>query len=183
MQYVYPHTIETGHGEVLTFLNRVQSGSREFLEVENTVKPGVGPPMHVHHMQDECLTVVQGRIAALVQGQEPTFHGPGETITFYRGVPHRFWNAGDDLLICKGYIDPPNNVEYYLTEMFRSIKESKSSRPSLFDTAYLLTRYKTEFDLMEIPELVKRVVFPVVVGVGTMLGYDKKFKDCPEPVL
>jgi quercetin dioxygenase-like cupin family protein len=59
----YPHTIDNGGGERLTFLRRVQGPHGERLEVENTVAPGAGPPMHTHRYQTEALTVVQGRIA------------------------------------------------------------------------------------------------------------------------
>ena len=55
--YTYPHTIDNGAGEQLTFLRR--DGDR--LEVENFVKPGSGPPMHVHHHQEEGLTIEQKR--------------------------------------------------------------------------------------------------------------------------
>lgn len=112
MKYTYPHIITNGGGEELTFMKLIKSGSDELLEVENRVKPGAGPPMHVHHLQDESLTVVQGLMAAKISGKEPTFHGPGETVTFTRGTPHRFWNAGSDDLICKGWISPVNNIEY-----------------------------------------------------------------------
>jgi hypothetical protein len=54
--YTYPHTIENGAGERLTFLRRVQDAAGDLLEVENLVKPGSGPPMHVHHQQEEALT-------------------------------------------------------------------------------------------------------------------------------
>ena len=61
----YPHTIENGSGESITFLRKVPGRTGDRLEVENVVKPGAGPPMHVHHHQEEALTVKQGRIVAL----------------------------------------------------------------------------------------------------------------------
>src|SRR5665648_1300835 len=61
----YPHTIDNGAGERLTFLRRVQDSAGDRLEVENLVKPGSGPPMHVHHYQEEALTVEQGKICLL----------------------------------------------------------------------------------------------------------------------
>ncbi len=182
MNISYPHTIDNGHGESLTFLRLVKDEKGEWLEVENTVKPGAGPPMHIHYLQDECLTVVKGRIAALVYGQEPTFHGPGETILFKRGVPHRFWNAGEGDLICRGWINPPHNIVYFLSEIFLSTKHSGAKRPALFDGAYLQTRYKSEFDMVEIPKFVKRVIFPIVVAIGKLTGRHKKFENAPMAV-
>ncbi len=50
--YTYPHTIENGAGERFTFVRRVQDPAGDRLEVENLVKPGSEPPMHVHNHQE-----------------------------------------------------------------------------------------------------------------------------------
>lgn len=55
MRYTYPHTIENGGGEQLTFVRLVQDPEGDWLEVENLVQPGGGPPMHTHHRQAESL--------------------------------------------------------------------------------------------------------------------------------
>jgi hypothetical protein len=49
--YIYPHSIESGAGERITFVRRVLDPTGDRLEVENVVKPGSGPPMHVHNYQ------------------------------------------------------------------------------------------------------------------------------------
>src|SRR5215217_7123525 len=41
--YRYPHTIENGAGERITFVRRVQDSAGDCVEVENVVKPGSGP--------------------------------------------------------------------------------------------------------------------------------------------
>ena len=183
MNISYPYTIDNGHGELITFIKLIKDENGERLEVENKVKPGAGPPMHVHHLQDECLTVIQGRMAAQLPGKEATFHGPGETLLFKRGVPHRFWNAGEDELICQGWISPPHNIVYFLSEIFLSTKNSSAKRPSLFDGAYLQKKYSSEFDMVEIPRFVKTVIFPVVIMVGKLAGKHRKFDDAPPSVL
>ena len=43
--YEYPHTIEHGAGESLTFVRRARDERGELLESENVVEPGPGPPM------------------------------------------------------------------------------------------------------------------------------------------
>src|SRR5687768_14595041 len=99
-RYSYPHSIDNGAGERLTFLRRVPGPRGERVEVENIVQPGSGPPMHVHHHQDEALTVVAGRVGYERPGEQAKFAGPGETVTFTAGEAHRFWNAGTDELRC-----------------------------------------------------------------------------------
>lgn len=138
--YTYPHTIENGAGEQLTFIRRVQNSDGDRIEVENLVKPGSGPPMHVHHYQEEALTVQQGRIGCQRPGEPPRFAGPGETVVFEPGDTHRFWNAGEEDLVCTGYVQPPDNLEYFLTELYKSQRENGGSRPDPFETAFLMRR-------------------------------------------
>jgi len=46
----------------------------------------------------------------------------------------------------------------------------------------LLTRYRSEFDMNEIPSFLKKIIFPVVAFFGKLLGKNKKFMGTPEPV-
>lgn len=179
--YTYPHTIENG-AESLTFLRRVSEPDGDRLEVESCVKPGGGPPMHVHHYQEEALTVQQGRIGYQRLGEEPQFAGPGETVVFKPGEVHRFWNAGQDDLRCTGYVKPADNIEYFLTKIYEAQKKSGSMRPDAFDAAFLTTRYRSEFAMTEIPAFVQRYIFPVQVAIGRLLGKYRKFADAPEPI-
>src|SRR5438477_9399715 len=82
----YPRAIDNGAGELLTFLGvRHDADGRQLLEVENRVQPGSGPPMHVHYLQEESLTVQEGRMGYRVAGGADCFAGPGATVTFALG--------------------------------------------------------------------------------------------------
>ncbi|HSJ65584.1 MAG TPA: cupin domain-containing protein [Gemmatimonadaceae bacterium] len=181
-RYTYPHTIDNGAGERITFLRRVPGRTGDRIEGENVTRPGVGPPMHVHHLQEEIFTVQVGRIGYQRLGEPPQFAGPGETVAFSPGVPHRFWNAGEDELRLTAHVEPADNAEYLLTELFASTKRSGGTRPNMLDAAFLMTRYRNEFALNEIPAPVQRVLFPVLVAVGTLLGKYRRYKDAPEPI-
>lgn len=175
----YPHTIENGQGERVTFLRRVSTPEGEALEVDILVQPGGGPPMHVHYHQEEGLTVVEGRIGYQRQGQEPQYAGPGETVVFPAGEVHRFWNAGEGEMRCTGYVKPPDSFEYFLQGIYAAQRKSGSMRPDMAEAAYLLRRYGREFGMVEIPAFVQRFVFPVVVGIGGATGKFRKFADAP----
>jgi mannose-6-phosphate isomerase-like protein (cupin superfamily) len=178
----YPHTIDNGAGERLTFLRRVETSDGDRLEVESLVAPGSGPPMHVHHHQEEALTVEQGRLAYERPGEPTRFAERGETVVFGLGEPHRFWNPGDEELRCTGYIQPADNVEYYLAAIYESQRQSGGDRPGPFEAAFLERRYRSEFGMAEMPALVRRVVFPALVIAGRLLGRFGKYADAPEPV-
>lgn len=178
----YPYIIENGAGERLTFMKRIREADGERVIGEACVAPGAGPPMHVHHLQEEGFTVVQGRIGLQRAGREPQFANAGETIVFRAGEPHRFWNAGTDELRCTAYVKPAGNVEYFLGALFASQKSNGGSRPSLFDVAFLMHRYRSEYRMTEIPSVVQRLVFPVLIAIGSVLGKYAKYADAPEPL-
>jgi quercetin dioxygenase-like cupin family protein len=106
----YPYSFDNGAGEVLTFTRRVTRNGVERVEGENVTSPGAGPPMHVHLWQEEVFTVLEGRIGYQRGSDQPAFAGPGETLVFPAGQPHRFWNDGDVPLRCAAYVEPPGNV-------------------------------------------------------------------------
>ena len=138
--------------------------------------------MHAHLLQEEALTVERGTIGYQVLGEEERRAGAGETVTFAPGVAHKFWNPGDDELVAGGFVRPPDNLEYFLTEIFASMKRNGGKRPGAFDVAYLLRRYRTEFEMSEVPRPVQKLLFPVVVAAGRLFGWDKRFAGAPEPV-
>ena len=181
-RYTYPHTLDNGGGELLVFERRVPGPRGERLEGYNIVQPGAGPPMHVHYLQREVLTVVEGRMGWQRPGGPEQFAGAGETAAFEAGEAHRFWNAGDAPMRCTGVIEPADNVEYFLTEIFASTKRNGGKRPGVFDAAYLTRRYRSEFAMLAIPAPVQRLVFPLIVALGHLLGKYARYADAPEPV-
>jgi quercetin dioxygenase-like cupin family protein len=181
MKITLPHTISTVTGEKLTFLRIYTKDGIEYLEGENEVQPNAGPPMHVHYKQDESLTVVSGKIGYQEPGGEKKYAGPGETVLFKTGVAHKFWNAGNDVLYCKALASPAGNLVYFLSQIYRSINENKG-RPAMYDAAFLLNRYKSEFGMLEIPAFVQKTIFPVILFLGNLTGKNKKFADAPPPL-
>jgi quercetin dioxygenase-like cupin family protein len=130
----HPHTIDNGAGERLTFLGVRSDEQGEYLEVRNSVSLGSGPPMHVRHLQEEVLTVERGTMGWQRLGEEEHLARSGESVTPAPGEVHRFSNAGDDELICTGFVRPPDNLEYFLTQIYASTRANRGRRPRLFDT-------------------------------------------------
>ena len=181
--HTYPNKIENGEGEVITFLGVVRDRDGDRMEIEVLVPPNVGAPMHLHHLQEEAMTVLAGKLGLQFAGEQPRYAESGETIILKRGVGHRWWNAGTTALRCTGWATPPNHLEYFFTALFDSMKRSGRKPPGFFDAAFLLTRYRSEIPMLDIPAVVQKVAFPVLLADGTLLGKYEKFKDAPEPVL
>src|SRR5690349_18084761 len=79
-----------------------------------------GPPLHIHHVEDEEGLIIAGTLSAEVDGKQLTF-GPGETVRLPRGVPHRWWNDGDQPLIFEGYTRPAVDLDRYLQAVFEVV--------------------------------------------------------------
>ena len=182
MKITYPHTIENGLGETLIFkkIERELDGDRVFME--NHITPGNGPLMHTHLVQDESLTVTKGRLAYQIKDQPVRYATEGETVFFKRGIAHRFWNDGNDLLVCRGWIKPAHTVVFYLSSMYAAQHKSRKATPEHFDGAYLMKRYSSEYDLPGMPLFVKKVIVPLTYYAGCLLGKYKHFKNAPAPV-
>ena len=177
----YPIRIENGHGETITFERLVTTPSGDRLEGWNEVEPGAGPPMHVHFKQEEGLTVVSGRLGYEIKGEPARYAEAGESVVFAPGMAHRFWADGDERLRCMGYVQPADNIAYFLSEVFRSTREN-GGKPNPFEAAYLLHKYRSEFAMLDIPEFVIRVIFPVLRFIGGLTGRFKELSRGPSPL-
>jgi quercetin dioxygenase-like cupin family protein len=177
----YPYTIDNGLGEKLTFTRVTQGPDGLRVEAEGIAQPGAGPPMHVHHLQEEAVRVVRGRLGHQVDGGAAEYAEPGDVVVWPPGTAHRWWNAGTEELHTTGWCSPPHNIEFFLGALFASTRDN-GGRPSLFDIAFLTARYRGEFGLVGVPVLLRRLVLPLLYVIGRLLGKHRKYRDAPPPV-
>ncbi len=179
----FPVETDTGSGERLRLVGIETDGDGELVRVEGFLEPGAGPPMHVHFHQAEGLRVVEGSVGYRIRGRDGRIRtgsvGPGQEIVFHAGEVHRFWNDGPVPARAEGWVRPPGNFPWFITRLHASIREQGGVRPGFFEGAFLTWRFRHEFDMEEIPGLVKRLVFPVVVALGVLLGRYRKYRDAP----
>jgi mannose-6-phosphate isomerase-like protein (cupin superfamily) len=128
-----------------------------------------GPPLHIHYAEDEEGVIVAGTLSAEVNGQRLIF-GPGETVRLPRGVPHRWWNDGDQPLTFEGYTRPAVDLDRYLQAVFEVINAGTPNRPPLFYLAHLALRHRRTQTVLVIPTAIQAILFPIVVAVGTLFG-------------
>lgn len=169
------------NGEALCITKSATETDGQITEFEGTDEPGIGPPMHIHFKQEEKIKVIKGIMKIktltkeflLTEGQEYIF-APGEA--------HRFWNDGDQTLYYSGHVKPSNNYEYFIKHIYQSANEANDDKPGPFDAAFLLTKYKSEMDMLVIPKPVKLIVFPILLFIGKLTGKFKKFANAPAAV-
>lgn len=162
--------LENRHtGEVL-IMRRVRDGDQVVLQLEGSLPPKrEGPPLHVHLVEREEGEVVSGAVSAIVGGKTIRLLA-GERSTFPAGVPHRWWNAEDQVLRLNGRVVPVVDLDRYLQAVFAVINAGPAGRVPFFYIAHVAYRHRRTQRIATIPLAVQRIVFPVVVFVGWLLG-------------
>ena len=178
----FPKTIENCIGEKIVFKEILQEPDGDKLILQGWVQPKSGPPMHVHYKQDEAIIVKKGQISYQVLGGPEQLACEGESVVFTRGTPHRFWNSGTEVAQVEGWAKPAHNLLFFLSAIYEAQNRSGKGKPEQFDGAYLLTRYKKEYGMLEIPRFVQKFIFPIIIGIGRLTGKYNKFKDAPAPL-
>ena len=158
------------NGEILR-MRRVRSAAGQVvLILEGTLPPrAIGPPLHVHTQENEEGTVQAGTLGARV-GKKEVIVPTGESVVLPAGVPHRWWNAGDDLLQFDGQVAPVVDLDRYLQAIFAVLNASPNGPPPVFYMAHVLWRHRDTQLLSGPPVAVQRIVFPVLVFLGRILG-------------
>lgn len=164
-------TIELKHtGERLT-LRRVKNASGvEELHLSGTLPPHrQGPPLHIHFAEDEHGEVISGVLSASLDGK--TFQvEAGSRAHFRIGSTHRWWNDGDKELVFQGVATPAVDLDRYLQALFEVLNAGPERRPPMFYMARVLHRHRHTQLALVIPRPVQRVLFPIIILLGSMLG-------------
>lgn len=66
-----------------------------FSAFENVMPPKQGPPLHLHHRDDEWFYVATGRFVFEIDGKRTEF-GKGGSVFAPRGLSHRWANIGSE---------------------------------------------------------------------------------------
>ncbi len=157
-------------GEVLRMHRRRDAEGRIVLFLDGTLPPKAdGPPLHVHFREVEEGIVKAGTLGAEVGGEKIVV-ATGDSVVLPAGVPHRWWNAGDDLLEFSGHVAPAVDLDRYLQGIFAVLNASTNGRPPLFYLAHVLWRHRNTQQLATPPAAVQAILFPIVLFIGRLLG-------------
>ena len=163
--------LENRHSREILRIRRVRDASGQIvLTIEGSMPSRMsGPPLHVHFLQREEIVVKAGSLGARV-GDETITVAAGGTGVFPAGVVHTWWNAGDDLLELSGRAIPAGDLDRFLQALLAVLNASPSGRPSIFYIAHVLWRHRHTQLVQVPPPYIQRIVFPVVLFVGRILG-------------
>ncbi|MET0227310.1 MAG: cupin domain-containing protein [Actinomycetes bacterium] len=159
MRRTVGHVLGPGEGEAVQLLalgvrflidGRRTGGA--FSLVEHPLPPrALGAPLHTHGNEDEYSYVVEGRFG-LQLGAEVLEAGPGDLVFKPRGVPHTFWNAGDEPARLLELISPAG-FENYFRELAPLLAAPGRDEAAI---AEVVARYQLDIDFATIPTLAER---------------------------
>ena len=153
------HVLGPGEGErvhllalgVRFMIDGARTGGA-FSLVEHPMPPrSLGAPVHTHKNEDEYSHVLEGRVG-LQLGDEVIEAGPGDLVFKPRGVPHAFWNAGDDPARLLEIISPAG-FEDYFRELAPLLAAPERDEAAIGE---VVARYDLDIDFGTIPVLAER---------------------------
>jgi len=157
-------------GEILRMRRERDADDQTVLILDGSLPPGTsGPPRHIHFRQREEGAVKAG-ILGVQLGKDKICVRAGEAAIFPVGVVHTWWNAGDDLLEFSGRAVPADDLDRYLQAIFAVLNASPSGRPSIFYIAHVAWRHRHTQSIAAPPQAIQRILFPIVLLVGQILG-------------
>ena len=153
------HLLAHGEGETVNLyalgvrfmIDGAATGGR-FSLVEHPMPPrSLGSPVHTHRHEDEYSYVLEGRVGVQI-GDDVLVAGPGDLVFKPRGIPHAFWNAGDEPARLLEIISRAG-FENYFREMAPLLGSPQRDEAAV---AAVAARYGLDMDFSTIPLLAER---------------------------
>ena len=163
-------------------MRRVMRNGVLCLELKGTLPPrNEGPPLHIHHVENEEGLVVAGTLGAILNGQRLRFTA-GQRVLIPAGAVHCWWNDGDETLVFEGYAQPLADLDRFLLATFEVLNAGPYGRPPLFCMAHLAWRHRRTQTVLFAPRWLQSVLVPAVVLIGTILGRYRgsQWPGCPD---
>lgn len=123
--------LHSGPGRDLVFKVTGDDTANAFDYFTVDIAPHDGPPLHVHHNQDETIHVLRGRYKVQV-GEEIHFVEEGGFAFLPKGIPHTFLNlTGEMGEIIVVYV--PGGGQKFYEEFGVVSRDPKSDRKAIAD--------------------------------------------------
>jgi mannose-6-phosphate isomerase-like protein (cupin superfamily) len=134
------------------YVLRGDGSEGRFALIEHTIPPrALAAPIHTHERENEYSFVLAGRLGAQI-GDEVVEAGPGELVVKPRGLPHAFWNPGDEETRVLEIISPAG-FEHYFAELAPEL--ARQGEPDVQALAEIRTRYGLTMDTASRERLIK----------------------------
>jgi quercetin dioxygenase-like cupin family protein len=170
-------------GECLIFRVTSADTNGAYCRFETIVRPGgTVAAAHVHPYQTERFDVLTGTLGVKT-GRATAELGAGESIQIDPGVPHKFWNAGDDELRFVAEVSPALDFESLIETMFALAADGKTNgkgMPNPFRLAVIANHHFDTVRLPLIPAALQKAALACGAPLGRLLGYGPVYEPAGE---
>jgi mannose-6-phosphate isomerase-like protein (cupin superfamily) len=172
-------------GERILFHKTSRETNGEAVEIEVWVQPGgTVASAHVHPYQSERFDVVAGTLGVKL-GRKKVEVAAGESVTVEPGTPHKFWNAGEEVVRFRCTIRPALQFEQLIETMFGLAADGKTNRKGMPNLLRLAVIAKQHFDTVRLPLVpawMQRLGLVCGAPVGRLVGYRPTYEPAGVPV-
>lgn len=160
--------------ETVIFLETRASTNNELLRMEAFgLANGFNRIDHIHPSQQERHEVLGGQMGVNLAGKELVLN-PGESITFEKNVPHKFWNvSGEDLHFITEF-RPAFDTEDFIESYFAASqtgKVNKKGQPPLLHFFVMLKCFPIAGYAADLPIFLQKTVINILAFIGRIFGY------------
>ena len=122
----------SGPGDQYTFLVTGDQSNGAYFIMEGIIPPGGGPPLHIHHREEECFYLLDGTLE-ITLGEKIFNATTGAFIQIPRGTLHRFHNTGSTtarmLLLFS-----PAGMDKYFEETLEPVQDRTAAIPPISES-------------------------------------------------
>jgi quercetin dioxygenase-like cupin family protein len=101
-----------GPGDRYTFLVTGAQTNGGYFIMEGIIPPGGGPPLHIHHREEESLYLLEG-VLDITLGEKKVKATTGDFVQIPRGTIHGFLNAGGTIARMLLFFSPAGMDKYF----------------------------------------------------------------------
>lgn len=162
-------------GDSIKVLQTPADTAGELFQAEITLVPNaLGPPLHIHPTLEDRFLARTGSLGVEINGKRRVL-APAEEAVAPPGVPHRFWNAGDEPASFLAEVRPgtPGFIAFIETlyGLARDGKTNARGLPNPLQAAVLFRAYKDDVVPASPPPPLQPVLFGIMAAVGRLLGF------------
>ena len=172
-------------GESMTFVTTSRQTDGEYVLIELSADPDAFvAAAHVHPAQTETFEVVEGSLAAKVDGTVHTANA-GDVLVVEPGQAHKWWNAGDSRLVFRCEISPALQFESLIETMFSLAADGKTNKKGLPNPFRLAVVARAHLDTVVLPfppVWAQKAALAVGAPLGKLLGYGPTYVPAPAPL-
>ena len=162
----------TGERVVVRIGSAETAGARAVVDL--CIRPtGAVVGEHWHPAMEERFTVLRGRVGFRLAGKEQIAE-PGREIDVAAGVPHDWWNAGDEEARVRVEIRSSKRFEILMLNLFGLAQDGKTNArglPNLLQLALLVPDFRDFIRFTRPPPIVQSLLFAILAPIARLLGY------------